>query len=210
MSLNTKTRPKIPKFSPSIAKDTVEKLITKRMIDHYLKCKKLKQTKQQYLNSGSTISDVEDTDKFKQIKRDVDEIMEDYTRVIYRFLRCPLNQWIQQFETDMKDGKFFEKLSLKCQELESEMKQEGSELPKDAQPGPSSAEEIEVVSSQKSSITKPSILSNSNGAKKPARKISLNFVSSKPKTMTSVKFGGKENDEPVPAKKVKISESGDA
>ena len=103
----------------------VETLITKRMVDHYLKSKKLSETKKNYLNQGNSISDVNDEDKFAQIKRDVDEIMEDYKRVLMRFSRSPLSDWVKTFE----DGReqFLKDLKEENDKLQAKKRREKEE-----------------------------------------------------------------------------------
>ena len=95
------------------------------MVDHYLKSKKLSETKKNYLNQGNSISDVNDEDKFAQIKRDVDEIMEDYKRVLMRFSRSPLSDWVKTFE----DGReqFLKDLKEENDKLQAKKRREKEE-----------------------------------------------------------------------------------
>lgn len=64
-----------------------------RMWDHYVKSKRLRKAKQALMQQGKS-SDTSDEDKYKQMKEEADEIINEYDRMILRFRRSPLTDWI--------------------------------------------------------------------------------------------------------------------
>ena len=65
----------------------------KRMWDHYVKSKRLRAAKQSLMKQGKS-SDTSDEDKYKQMKEEADEVIGEYDRMILRFRRTPMENWL--------------------------------------------------------------------------------------------------------------------